>query len=110
MLDFPANPAIGQAFSNYTWDGEKWTSTAGAAGTGAVRYDVAQTLTPPQQVQARSNIYAAPLDALSYSGIQFNGSMEVSQANGINGVSVPNASAHILDGWKLINNGVAVLT
>ena len=49
----------------YTWDGEKWTS--GTVNTvGAVRYDTAQNLTEAQDAQARSNIYAAPLDALAY--------------------------------------------
>src|SRR6187455_951610 len=48
----------------------------------AVRFDAVQALTIAQKTQARSNIYAAPLDALAYSGMQINGSMEVSQERG----------------------------
>ena len=25
-FDFPTSPAIGQAYGNYIWDGEKWTT------------------------------------------------------------------------------------
>jgi hypothetical protein len=49
---------------------------------GPVRYDTVQTLAPAQQTQARVNAYAAPFDALAYSGIQVNGGMDVSQQNG----------------------------
>jgi hypothetical protein len=48
----------------------------------AVLYDSAQTLTDAQKTQARKNIYAAPVDALSYSGLQVNGAFEVSQEHG----------------------------
>ena len=44
-----------------------------------VRIDAPQTLTETQKTQARSNIYAAPFDAMAYNGMQINGSMEVSQ-------------------------------
>ena len=36
-------------------------------------------LTETREEAARSNIYAAPFDALAYNGMQINGSMEVSQ-------------------------------
>jgi len=68
----------------------------------AVLYDSAQALTDTQKVQARKNIYAAPVDALSYSGMQINGSMEVSQENGNAPIyTVPGSgiSAYVLDGW-----------
>ena len=47
-----------------------------------MRYDTAQSLTAAQQQQARQNIYAAPFDAMAYSGLQINGGMEVSQEKG----------------------------
>ena len=73
-----------------------------AAAQGAVRYDTTQTLTAPQQTVARQNVYAAPFDAMAYSGMQINGSMEVSQENGGSVVSFPlNTSKHIVDGWKV---------
>jgi len=44
--------------------------------------------------------YAAPFDAMAYSGMQHNGSFEVSQENGTTPVSVVNAlSKYVLDGW-----------
>jgi hypothetical protein len=62
----------------------------------AVRYDTPQTLTEAQDAQARSNIYAAPFDALAYNGMQINGSMEVSQENG---GAVVSANKYPADGW-----------
>jgi hypothetical protein len=90
-LDFPTAPTVGQKYPAsplpgvpvYTWDGEKWTTIGGAVvGPGLpVLYDTAQTLTAPQQQQARQNIYAAPFDALAYNGLQINGAMDISQEN-----------------------------
>src|SRR6188768_1506596 len=94
-INFPTSPLVGDLWPNpavpgqgqYTWDGEKWTS--GTVNTvGAVRYDTAQNLTEAQDAQARSNVYAAPFDALSYNGMQINGSMEVSQEVGTATVSL----------------------
>ena len=67
----------------------------------AVRYDSAQGLTAPQQTQARQNVYAAPFDALAYSGMQINGSMDVSQENGVSATTVN--GKYIVDGWKLFS-------
>src|SRR6185369_7291677 len=47
----------------------------------AVRFDAAQALTAPQQQQSRQNIYAAPLDALAFSGMQVNGAMDICQGS-----------------------------
>ena len=98
----------GLLFFNY-FDGDttQWVAVTNAAGIAAVRYDIAQTLTsetPPygamtQRTQARQNIYAAPLDALAYSGMQINGSMDVSQELGTTGTSTN--GKYICDGWKL---------
>jgi len=41
----------------------------------------AAVLTADDEGAARAAIYAAPIDALSFSGMQINGAMEVSQAN-----------------------------
>lgn len=62
-FNFPASPAIGQLYPTpaipglpqYVFDGNAWNG--GAVGS-AVRYD-AQSLTAPQQTQARTNIDAA---------------------------------------------------
>jgi len=98
-FDFPNAPTVGQVYQGWVWDGEKWKNQTTSA-VGAVRYDVAQGLTTTQQVQGRQNIYAAPLDALSYSGLQINGSMEVSQENGNAQVSLANGGAlYIIDQW-----------
>jgi hypothetical protein len=64
-----------------------------------VHYDVAQSLTIPQQQQARQNIYAAPFDAMAYGGLQINGGMEVSQERG--GAGIQNAAGYICDGWRI---------
>jgi hypothetical protein len=77
-----------------------------ALANTVVRYDTAQSLTTPQQQQARQNIYAAPFDAMAYSGLQINGAMEVSQENGTNVVGVINASKYVVDGWQLASAGV----
>jgi hypothetical protein len=72
-----------------------------------VHYDVAQSLTIPQLEQARKNIYAAPFDAMAYSGMQINGAMEVSQEKGS---GLTTGTAYICDGWKLAYSGAAVLS
>jgi Collagen triple helix repeat (20 copies) len=83
------------------------TDTSRAALTQVVRYDAVQTLIATQQSQARSNIYAAPFDALAFSGMQINGSMEVSQESGAASQTVAaNTQKYIVDGWKLQTGGV----
>jgi hypothetical protein len=64
-----------------------------------VRYDAPQGLTVAQQLQARSNIYAAPFDAEGFHGLQINGTMEFSNYNGTNGVNV-SGSGYFLDQWQ----------
>ena len=46
----------------------------------------------------RSNIYAAPLDALAYNGLQINGSMDVNQG-----------SSYVVDGWNVSTSGTVVI-
>jgi hypothetical protein len=76
--------------------------------SGGVTY-TPQTPTAAEQTQARQNIYAAPFDAMAYSGLQINGAMEVSQENGLNAVSVSNTGKYICDGWVLSSSGIQVM-
>ena len=73
-----------------------------ASSIGAVAY-TPQTLTVPQQTIARQNVYAAPFDALAYSGMQINGSMEVSQELG---TTVKTVSGYLIDGWNTNTSSV----
>ena len=107
-IDFPSSPTVGQVYTflgvTYTFTAQGvWATASGADLSGYVRADVAQSLTSTQQTQARSNIYAAPFDAQAYSGLQINGSMEVSQELGI-GVGVTN-TGYGLDGWRIDKAG-----
>jgi hypothetical protein len=79
----------------------------GASTGGTVLYNVAQTLAPAQQVQARQNIYAAPLDAMSCNGMQVNGSFDVSQEIGTAGVI--GSGRYFCDGWVVFSNGTQVV-
>jgi hypothetical protein len=73
-----------------------------------VSVDVAQSFTEAEKKTARSNIYAAPFDALAYNGMQVNGSMEVSQ-EGITDIAlVSGTSKYIVDGWQFTSTGVQV--
>jgi len=78
--------------------------TTSAAAIGAVAY-TPQGPSVSEQAQARKNVYAAPLDALAYNGMQINGSMEVSQENGSTIVTVINDQKYVVDGWKLTSVG-----
>ena len=77
------------------------TTVAGSA----VRWDIPQSLTAPQQIQARQNIYAAPFDAMAYNGLQINGSMDASQENGASAVALSNNAKYIVDGFIANING-----
>jgi hypothetical protein len=90
----------------------KQIKDGGVKISNLVRYDIAQTLTEAQKVQARSNIYAAPLDALSYSGMQINGSMEVSQENGATAVAFPTGTVekYTVDGMIFSKTGTSTFT
>jgi hypothetical protein len=72
-----------------------------AGDANALKYS-AQSLTAPQQQQARQNIYAAPFDALAYSGMQINGAMEVSQERGATAFVISSGPAvYVVDGWYM---------
>lgn len=75
----------------------------------AVRFDAAQGLTAAQQIQARQNVYAAPFDAMAYSGMQTNGAMDIDQEH--SGAAVPGPTfTYILDGYRVATAGAVVLT
>lgn len=79
------------------------TNIAAATRADVVRYDAAQALTAAQQEQARKNIYAAPLDALAYGGMQINGGMDVSQEFGTASQAIGNGLLkYVVDGWQCI--------
>jgi len=104
-FDFPATPALGQVFGNYIWDGEKWKLQGGQA-IGAVRYDTPQILSAGQQAQARSNIAVPDLSALAYSGMQINGTCNVSQERAPGTAVI--ATGYICDGWQQYIGGPVV--
>jgi len=84
------------------------SSAAGAAANlGVVTGKAVMTYTDAEKTQARSNIYAAPLDALAYNGMQVNGSMEVSQERGTAAIST---NAYILDGWRVEKSGTSAIS
>ncbi|MBO4221938.1 hypothetical protein [Bradyrhizobium neotropicale] len=84
----------------------QWVALIAGLPSGSVRYDIAQMLTAAQQQQARQNVYAAPFDAMSYNGLQLNGSFDVSQE--LSGAAV--ASGYAGDGWNVSKVGTAVLS
>jgi hypothetical protein len=81
-------------------------------GISGVRYDTAQALTDPQQVQARQNIYAAPLDALAFNGIQINGAMALAQESNFASISLPTGTVGGVpaDMWGAFKSGTMALT
>jgi hypothetical protein len=85
-LVLPGDPTVDlhAADKHYVDAGDAATLAAANAHSdnvalSAVRYDANQALTGAQKLQARTNIYAAPGDAMALSGIQVNSSCEVSQ-------------------------------
>jgi hypothetical protein len=55
---------------------------------------------------------AAPIDALSYWGMQLDGGCEISQENGTTPVGIPNGGTqkYVTDSFALVQNGAMVLT
>ena len=77
-----------------------------ATNLGVVTGKAVMTYTEAEKTQARSNIAAAPLDALAYSGMQVNGSMEVSQEFGAVAQPVTLSTfKYALDGWTICRTG-----
>jgi hypothetical protein len=121
-INFPASPAINDLYPTpavpgvpqYKWDGTAWLAEVqnplqyvkrgGDTMTGLLTLsgdpDAALKAATKQYADARG------MDAMSYSGIQINGSMEVGQESGSNVVSIPvNSNAYIVDGWAAYCGG-----
>lgn len=92
-------------------DSSQWVIIFGGYGTmGFVSYNVAQNLNAASQTQARQNVYAAPFDAMGWSGMQINGSMEVSQERGTTAVSIGNGQGkYVVDGVSIASTGAHVV-
>jgi len=130
-IDFPASPVVGQEFVSatvtYVYNGYGWlmkpqanpyVAKAGDVMTGqlelpsspapvaanAVRKDYVDAAA--SAADAAMKVYAAPLDALAYNGMQINGSMEVSQERGNTASAL---YGYVCDGW-LLTGGIAGLT
>jgi hypothetical protein len=113
-------PPVGAADSALWWESDtgllyiryndgnstQWVIACPQPDTSAFLTMNPQTLTVPQKTQSRANIYAAPFDALSYSGLQVNGSMEVMQYYTA-GTNVP--TGYLVDGWSEIHLGTMVM-
>lgn len=98
----PAGPGIAEPAdaNHYARQNGAWIDTK----LIAVRVDIAQpALTSPQRVQGRQNIYAAPFDAMGYSGIQINGGFEVTQER-VAGTGFA-GSGYFADGWGVARAG-----
>ena len=93
----------------YDGSSTQWAAIAGSSTTGSVRYDSAQGLTSAQQTQGRQNVYAAPFDAMGWSGMQVNGSMDVSQENGTTLISIPNSNRYVVDGFAIAMLGTGAI-
>jgi len=93
-----------QAVATPAIDASVFVNKAGDTMGGALTLpgDPAAALqAAPKQYVDAVRAYAAPYDAIAYSGMQINGSMEVSQERGIGGTTVTNASAAIADVFKV---------
>ena len=118
-MDSVAAPGIATPYARedhvHPSDTTKASTTAVSAeiAAKAVRYDTAQALSVAQQAQARSNIYAAPFDALAYNGMQINGSFEVDQPNAGAAIAVAAGSVghqNLMDGWWVAKTGTDALS
>ena len=109
--NFPDAPTPGQAYAGWVWDGEKWQAQSSTL-QGAVRYDLAQGLTSPQQLQGRTNIGAVASGATTADGIQINGGMTVSQAYSQNQVVAlsSGSSAYLADNWIPFFSGTSTIS
>ena len=88
-FDYPSSPSIGQVANGYVWDGEKWDSAGSVPGPAVAR-----------------------VDALGWSGMQINGSMEVSQERGTTALALTTGSGYkLIDEWNVYYvNGMAAMT
>jgi hypothetical protein len=122
VLDFPASPAIGDKYPvpavagqpQYTWDGEKWTTvgaqvTTAAPASALPLMDAATAVVGTATKYAREDhvhpkIPAAPMDAMAFSGMQINGSMDVAQDT----INTTVHTKYAIDGWIFFGSAGAM--
>jgi hypothetical protein len=90
-FDFPNSPTVGQVYQGYVWDGQKWNVQGSTIN--AVRYDIAQGLTAPQQAQARQNI------GVPAANLIINGDFRVNQVGYVSAAAL-SAGTYGHDQWK----------
>lgn len=101
-----------------TGDMLKADNLSGLANVATARTNLGATtvgsalFTAADASAARSNIYAAPFDALAYSGMQINGSMEVSQEFGTATRAIPTGTQFLyaIDCWRFDKSGSSALS
>jgi hypothetical protein len=119
MINFPATPTIGDRHPavavpgepQFMWDGTSWN---GADATSYL-YRGGDTMTgaltlsgnPTNALHAVPRQWAAPIDVLSYSGMQYNGSMEVNQE--LAGAA-RTTLGHIVDSYELSFTGTMAVS
>jgi hypothetical protein len=121
MIDFPANPTLGQTFTSpngtaWTWDGAKWTS--GATGSGFLPLS-GGTLTGPLTLNADPTAALQPATkeyvdgpvAALWSNIRYpnriiNGDMAVDQRHGGAAITLPAGTGYSIDRWACRGQGV----
>jgi hypothetical protein len=118
-INFPASPTTGDKHPavavpgepQFMWDGTAWN---GADATSYL-YRNGDTMTglltlsgnPTNNLHAVPKQYAAPIDVISYSGMQYNGSMEVNQELG---GAARTTLGHIVDSYELSFTGTMVIS
>ncbi|MCA1452823.1 hypothetical protein I6F35_06260 [Bradyrhizobium sp. BRP22] len=91
----PEAPADGGFYSRQN---SAWADTA----TRFIRHDAAQSLTAAQQLQARQNIVAAPIEALAGQNLALNAEMAICQYFGsLNQALTATGNYRVLDNWVL---------
>ena len=109
-----SDDAVSDGFSygrlNATW--QRVVALAGGTMTGPLALNADPTTNMQAATKQYVDNFAAPFDAMSYNGMQINGSMDVSQENGGNNVVVASGFLkYVVDGWGVIlNNAGKTLT
>jgi len=101
-----------QAVATPAIDASVFVNKAGDTMGGALALpgDPATALqAAPKQYVDAVRAYAAPYDAIAYSGMQINGSMEVSQEFGAATPVVTNTGKYTLDSWLAASIGVQTI-
>ena len=98
----PASPTMGQEWfesdtgKTFIWyddgSGAQWVQTNGGGGISETQID--------NQIKA----YAAPFDAMAYSGMQVNGGMQVNQELGMENQTAVSGK-YVCDNWRFLKDG-----